>query len=132
MGLSSRQCTSQPPKAHSSHCLGRRSRSYLPTRSELDWHGDNAFHRAIFELARTQWVPARCTHQASGSRIIFREVIMLYWAAVFLVIAIVAALLGFTGVAAAAAGIAKFLFFLFLVMFLIFLVLGISVGKKVT
>jgi uncharacterized membrane protein YtjA (UPF0391 family) len=33
---------------------------------------------------------------------------MLYWAAVFFVIALVAALLGFTGIAAAAAGIAKF------------------------
>ena len=49
---------------------------------------------------------------------------MLYWAAVFFVIALVAALLGFTGIAAAAAGIAKFLFFLFLVMFLILLILG--------
>src|SRR5207237_10574310 len=56
---------------------------------------------------------------------------MLYWAAVFLVIALVAALLGFGGIAAAAAGVAKFLFFLFLVMFLIFLILGISVGRKV-
>lgn len=65
-------------------------------------------------------------------RIQFEEVIkMLYWAVVFLVIAIVAALFGFGGIAVAAAGIAKFLFFLFLVMFLIFLIAGIAAGRRV-
>jgi uncharacterized membrane protein YtjA (UPF0391 family) len=39
---------------------------------------------------------------------------MLYWAAVFFVIAIVAAFFGFGGLAASAAGIAKILFFVFL------------------
>jgi uncharacterized membrane protein YtjA (UPF0391 family) len=38
---------------------------------------------------------------------------MLYWAVVFLIIAVVAAVLGFGGVAVAAAGIAKLLFFIF-------------------
>jgi uncharacterized membrane protein YtjA (UPF0391 family) len=41
-------------------------------------------------------------------------IVMLYWAAVFFVIAIAAALLGFGGLAAGAAGIAKILFFVFL------------------
>lgn len=41
---------------------------------------------------------------------------MLYWAAVFFVIAIAAAVLGFGGIAAGAAGIAKVLFFVFLVL----------------
>jgi uncharacterized membrane protein YtjA (UPF0391 family) len=41
---------------------------------------------------------------------------MLYWAAVFFVIAIGAAILGFGGLAAGAAGIAKTLFIVFLVL----------------
>ena len=44
---------------------------------------------------------------------------MLYYALVFLIVAIVAGLLGFGVVAFAAAGIAKVLFFLFLVAFLV-------------
>ena len=41
---------------------------------------------------------------------------MLYWAAVFFIIAIIAAVLGFSvGAATAAAGIAKILFFVFLI-----------------
>ena len=44
---------------------------------------------------------------------------MLYWALMFLLVAIVAAVFGFTGIALAAAGIAKLLFFLFLVLFLV-------------
>ena len=42
---------------------------------------------------------------------------MLYYAAVFFVIALVAALFGFTGIAAGAAEIAKLLFVVFLVLF---------------
>jgi uncharacterized membrane protein YtjA (UPF0391 family) len=50
---------------------------------------------------------------------------MLYWAAVFFVIAIVAAIFGFGGIAAGAAEIAKILFFVFLVIFAITLILGL-------
>lgn len=50
---------------------------------------------------------------------------MLYWAAVFFVIALVAALFGFGGIAAGAAEIAKVLFFIFLVVFLVTLLLGL-------
>ena len=49
---------------------------------------------------------------------------MLYWAAVFFIIAIIAAVFGFGGVYVAAAGIAKILFFVFLVLFVISLVAG--------
>ena len=42
---------------------------------------------------------------------------MLYWAAVFFIIAIVAALFGFGGIAAGAVSIAKVLFFIFLILF---------------
>jgi uncharacterized membrane protein YtjA (UPF0391 family) len=49
---------------------------------------------------------------------------MLYWAAVFFIIAIIAAVFGFGGVYLAAAGIAKVLFFIFLVLFVISLIAG--------
>jgi len=44
---------------------------------------------------------------------------MLYWALLFLVVAIVAGMFAFAGIAAAAAGIAKLLFVIFLVLFAI-------------
>ena len=49
---------------------------------------------------------------------------MLYWAFVFLVVAIVAGIFGFGGIYMAAAGIAKILFFVFLVVFLVSLIFG--------
>jgi uncharacterized membrane protein YtjA (UPF0391 family) len=54
--------------------------------------------------------------------------IMLYWALVFLVIALTAGILGFTGVAVAAAGIAKILFVIFLILFLISIVTHLARG----
>jgi uncharacterized membrane protein YtjA (UPF0391 family) len=50
---------------------------------------------------------------------------MLYWAAVFFVIAIVAAVFGFGGVAAGASSIAQILFGLFLLIAVVSLVLGL-------
>jgi uncharacterized membrane protein YtjA (UPF0391 family) len=47
---------------------------------------------------------------------------MLYWALMFLVIALIAAVLGFTGVAVLAGGIAKILFFIFIVLFVVSLI----------
>lgn len=47
---------------------------------------------------------------------------MLYWALMFLVIAILAGLLGFGAISFAAAGIAKICFFLFLILFIVSLV----------
>ena len=49
---------------------------------------------------------------------------MLYWALVFLVIALVAAMFGFGFIASGAASIAKILFFVFLVLFILSLVAG--------
>jgi uncharacterized membrane protein YtjA (UPF0391 family) len=49
---------------------------------------------------------------------------MLYWAAVFFIIALIAGVLGFGGIAAGAVGIAKILFFFFLVLFVVSLLLG--------
>ena len=53
-----------------------------------------------------------------------RETDMLYYAVVFLVIALIAGALGFFGVAGAAVGIAKILFFVFLVLFVVSLLMG--------
>ena len=58
---------------------------------------------------------------------------MLYWAAVFFIVALIAAVLGFGGIAAGAAGIAKLLFGLFLILAVLFLVLaalGVGAVKK--
>jgi uncharacterized membrane protein YtjA (UPF0391 family) len=54
---------------------------------------------------------------------------MLYWAAIFLVIAIVAAAFGFGGIAASAVGIAKILFVIFLVLFLVSAIAGLA-GRR--
>jgi uncharacterized membrane protein YtjA (UPF0391 family) len=56
---------------------------------------------------------------------------MLYWAVVFLVVALVAGVLGFGGVAVMAAGMAKLLFYIFLVIFLVTLVLGLGRRRSV-
>jgi uncharacterized membrane protein YtjA (UPF0391 family) len=51
--------------------------------------------------------------------------IMLYWAAVFLIIGLLAGALGFGGlVAGTAVSIAKILFFVFLVLFVVSLLMG--------
>jgi uncharacterized membrane protein YtjA (UPF0391 family) len=51
---------------------------------------------------------------------------MLYYALVFLLIAILAGFLGFGGVAILSAGIAKILFFVFIVLFLVSLITHVS------
>ncbi|MBV8137190.1 MAG: DUF1328 domain-containing protein [Deltaproteobacteria bacterium] len=52
---------------------------------------------------------------------------MLYWAFVFLIIALVAGAFGLGGVAGTAAGIARVLFGVFIVLFLVGLVLGLRI-----
>ncbi|MCD2177947.1 DUF1328 domain-containing protein [Rhizobium sp. C1] len=49
---------------------------------------------------------------------------MLYYALMFLVVAIIAGALGFGGIAGASVGIAKILFFVFLILFLASLIFG--------
>ncbi|HWU63616.1 MAG TPA: DUF1328 domain-containing protein [Ensifer sp.] len=49
---------------------------------------------------------------------------MLYYALLFLAVAIIAGALGFGGIAGASVGIAKILFFVFLILFLASLVFG--------
>jgi uncharacterized membrane protein YtjA (UPF0391 family) len=50
---------------------------------------------------------------------------MLYYAAVFLIVALIAALFGFGGIAVGAIEIAKILFFIFLLLFVVSLVVGL-------
>jgi uncharacterized membrane protein YtjA (UPF0391 family) len=59
------------------------------------------------------------------------EATMLYWALVFLIVALVAAALGFGGIAGASAGIAKILFFIFLVLLLVSLVTHFMRGSRI-
>ena len=59
-----------------------------------------------------------------------RRIPMLYWAVVFLVIAIIAALFGFGGIAEASAGIAQILFFVFLVLLIAALVMHFARGRR--
>lgn len=49
---------------------------------------------------------------------------MLYWAFIFLILAIVAAIFGFGAVAGTAIGIAKILFWVFVVLFVISIIAG--------
>ena len=55
---------------------------------------------------------------------------MLYWALMFLVVALIAGVLGFSGVAVAGAGISKVLFVVFLVLFLFSFVAHIGAGRR--
>jgi len=55
---------------------------------------------------------------------------MLYYALVFLAIALIAGFLGFGGIAFAAAGIAKILFFIFLAVFVVSLILHLARGSS--
>jgi uncharacterized membrane protein YtjA (UPF0391 family) len=71
------------------------------------------FHREPF--------PSSAVHLA----IYGRRSKMLYYAVVFLVIALVAGLLGFGGIAGASAGIAQILFFVFLALLVLSLIAGL-------
>jgi uncharacterized membrane protein YtjA (UPF0391 family) len=53
-----------------------------------------------------------------------QEAIVIYWAAVFLIIALVAAVLGFSGIAGTAVNIAWILFVVGLIVAVIFFALG--------
>ncbi len=54
---------------------------------------------------------------------------MLYWAFIFLCVALIAAVFGFGGIATASAGVAQTLFFVFLLLFVLAL-LGRVLGGR--
>ena len=63
-----------------------------------------------------------------GPRVTFNHDLggyMLYWAAVFFIIAIIAAVLGFGSVAGTASSIAVILFWVFVVLFIVSLLAGV-------
>lgn len=98
-------CAVAPNEAGPSRLFDRIGRSV----DEFDGHGPGN------DAGRTLTNP---------NHFIQRTTTMLYWAAVFFVIALVAAVLGFGGIAASAAGLAKILFFVFLVLGALSLVFG--------
>jgi uncharacterized membrane protein YtjA (UPF0391 family) len=75
-------------------------------------------HDVQLPADRKNTIPIVFWEQSFGRQ----EAVMLYWALMFLLVAVVAAVFGFTGIAVASAGIAKLLFFVFLVLFVISLI----------
>jgi uncharacterized membrane protein YtjA (UPF0391 family) len=73
---------------------------------QVIWRPDKAFIRQQIRVPTSQ------------------EIVMLYWALVFLVVALVAGVLGFSGIAGTSAGIAQILFWVFIVVFVVSLLLG--------
>ena len=60
-----------------------------------------------------------------------QEMVMLYWAFFFLVVALIAGILGFTTLAGVSIAIAKFLAGLFLLVFLVLLLIGLGAARRV-
>ena len=60
---------------------------------------------------------------------LLRSDAMLYWALIFLVVALIAAVFGFGGIASASAGIAQILFFIFLLLFVAGIVMHFVRGR---
>ena len=85
----------------------------------LDFNKIHSGNQAAIKLARP-------TTAVTARGLIERRVKMLYYALVFLLIAIVAAVFGFGGVAIVSAGIAKILFLVFIVLFVVSLITHIS------
>jgi uncharacterized membrane protein YtjA (UPF0391 family) len=75
------------------------------------------------EKATKQWCVVG-THLARRLSNQVEERLMLYYALMFVVVAIVAGVLGFGGIAGAATDIARVLFFVFLVLLLVSLFAG--------
>ena len=55
---------------------------------------------------------------------------MLWWAAVFFIIAIVAAIFGFTGIVTAAASVAQVIFYVALILFVVSLIVNAFSGRR--
>jgi uncharacterized membrane protein YtjA (UPF0391 family) len=94
-----------------------------------------AHRHAVTPVADQQWLTfganlglERSSRQpVSGAR--SKEEKMLYYAVVFLIIALVAGVFGFGGIAAGAVGIAKILFFVFVVMAVVTFIVSLMRGR---
>jgi len=82
--------------------------------------------RRVFPCAENTVVTKLVLNLQLTERGIRKEFAMLYYALVFLVIALIAGVLGFGGVAFASAEIAKICFFVFLVLFVVSLISHLS------
>jgi len=105
------------------HTGGRRnkSREFAAFYAIPHWHAGCTDDCHVTRLEKDSQLHVTRLEQASSQQV---EATMLYWAAVFFVIALIAAFFGFGGLAAGAASIAKILFFVFLVLAVVSLVLG--------
>ena len=75
-----------------------------------------------------QWTPSAPTLSSAplpAQAALTKELSMLHYAVVFLVIALIAAVFGFGGIAAGAVGIAKILFFVFVIMAVVTFVISL-------
>jgi uncharacterized membrane protein YtjA (UPF0391 family) len=71
-----------------------------------------------------------CRRRSHGGQARKGGLPMLYWAVVFLVIAIIAGLFGFGGIASASAGIAQILFVVFLILLAASLIMYFVRGRR--
>jgi uncharacterized membrane protein YtjA (UPF0391 family) len=91
-----------------------------PLRHDCPWRWNNA---AIVRFLHCEPAPGALAGLEG-------RILMLYWAVVFLVVAIIAGLFGFGGIASASAGIAQILFFIFLVLLVISLIMYFVRGRR--
>gem|GEM_PF-288957 len=94
---------------------------FLPQASRAD---DLLAFLAFIEANACPQEVARTLQRPAAYTFLTRRIVMLYWAAVFFVIALLAAVFGFGGLAASAAGVAKILFFVFLVFAVVSFLFG--------
>jgi uncharacterized membrane protein YtjA (UPF0391 family) len=93
-------------------------------------HSNRALNRAPYKSLRIHRPGFKLNLRTTLPRVLviqrppLKEISMLHYAIVFLVIALIAGVLGFAGIAGAPAGIAKILFLIFLVLFVVSLVMG--------
>jgi uncharacterized membrane protein YtjA (UPF0391 family) len=106
-------------------CTGK-----IPARLQLSTYGSIGGSRLVSTCGFNFRIQVNVQGVCAGTAVRWREEEkMLYYALVFLVVAIVAGFLGFGGVAFAAAGIAKIFFFVFLVVFLVTLIMHLLRGN---
>jgi uncharacterized membrane protein YtjA (UPF0391 family) len=94
----------------------------LPAWPPLESHCVSTTSQVVTKLQLSSLEADRRTRSSRTER----RTKMLYYALVFLLIAILAAVFGFGGVAIVSAGIAKILFFVFIVLFLVSLITHMS------
>jgi uncharacterized membrane protein YtjA (UPF0391 family) len=99
-------------------CTGR-----IPARVQLSTYGSISGYRLVCRCEFNFRIQVNAQGVCAGAAVRGREEgKMLYYALIFLIVALIAGFLGFGGIAFAAAGIAKIFFFIFLVVFVVTLI----------